>query len=336
MTPAGPGRRVTLEDVARRAGVSRALVSIVMRGAEGAGEATRARVLAAAEELGYRPDVRARALAGRRSRLVGVTFGVSGSFHVDLLDWLYAAAQDRGHDLVLSAVTSGRGEQQAVDPVRDFGLDALVMLAPQSPRPVLAGTLPVVVVGWDVDDPRVDVVRSDDHAVVETAVAHLVDDLGHRDVVRVAGGSGLVAEARRQGYAAAMARRGLEDRARVVEAGGETQLDGVRAAQQLLAGPLPTAVVAYNDDVAVSLVGVLAQHGVDVPGRLSVVGIDDRAIASAVAVPLTTVAQDAAGLARAAVGRAVDRVEGREVGPRVQVLGATLRVRASTAPPPPR
>ncbi len=81
--------RLTLNDVARQAEVSRALVSIVMRDAPGASSATRERVLAAAGELGYRPDVRARSLAGQKSRLIGVMFGVGvGTFHFDLLDGL--------------------------------------------------------------------------------------------------------------------------------------------------------------------------------------------------------------------------------------------------------
>src|SRR6478752_3716317 len=89
-------RRVTLEDVARQAGVSRALVSVVLRGEAGAGPATRDRVLAAAEELGYRPDVRARSLASAGSRLIGVMFGAAGSFHMDLLEGLYDEAERRG------------------------------------------------------------------------------------------------------------------------------------------------------------------------------------------------------------------------------------------------
>ena len=326
MTP-----RVTLEDVARHAGVSRALVSIVMRGAKGAGEQTRARVLAAADELGYRPDVRARALAGQRSRLIGVTFGVAGSFHFDLLEGLYAAARDHGHELVLSALTRGRDEQAAVQSLQDFRFDALVMLAPQTPAPLLAGTLPVVVVGWEVEDPRVDVVRTSDVSAMDQAVDHLVA-LGHRDVVHLDGGEGLIAASRRAAYVRAMGRHGLEAHARVLP-GGETQLDGMRAARELIAGALPTAVVAYNDDVAVAAQGVLAQHGVDVPGRVSVVGLDGQEVSALSARPLTTLVQDPAALARAAVERAVARAEGVEVEGRELVLVPELRVGGTTAAP---
>ena len=85
-------RRPTLADVAVRAGVSTALVSIVMREAPGASAATRERVRAVADELGYRPDLRARLLRRSRSRLLGVVFGVQHPFHGDLVDGLYTAA----------------------------------------------------------------------------------------------------------------------------------------------------------------------------------------------------------------------------------------------------
>src|SRR4051812_50043721 len=99
-------RRVTLVDVARHAQVSRALVSIVMREAPGASPATRERVLAAARDLGYRPDVRARSLAGQKSRLIGVMFGVGvGTFHFDLLGRVYDAAERQGHSPLLSPLT---------------------------------------------------------------------------------------------------------------------------------------------------------------------------------------------------------------------------------------
>src|SRR3712207_9201931 len=86
-----PTRRTTLADVAARAGVSVPLVSIVMRDAPGASDATRERVWRAAHELGYRPDSRARLLRRSRSRLIGVVFGVQHAFHGDLVSGLYAA-----------------------------------------------------------------------------------------------------------------------------------------------------------------------------------------------------------------------------------------------------
>ncbi|MCV7256733.1 LacI family DNA-binding transcriptional regulator, partial [Mycobacterium hackensackense] len=90
--------RPTLEDVARHAGVSRALVSIVMRDAPGASEETRARVRRAADDIGYRPDPRARRLRQLRTKLLGVTFAAGQEFHAELIDGVYAAADDFGYE----------------------------------------------------------------------------------------------------------------------------------------------------------------------------------------------------------------------------------------------
>ena len=222
----GSQHRVTMGDVARRAGVSRALVSIVMRDARGASEETRRRVLAAAEELGYRPDVRAQSLAGQRSRVIGVMFGVSvGEFHFELLDGLYAAADATGHNLIISPLTSSRDEATAARSLQGFRFDALVMLSPPTPVPLLAGRIPLAVVGWHVDHPQVDVVRTDDDEGIRAAVDHLVD-LGHRDIAHIDGGATLIADARRRAYVDAMRARGLADRLRI-EPGGQSQVDAL-------------------------------------------------------------------------------------------------------------
>jgi DNA-binding LacI/PurR family transcriptional regulator len=323
-------RRVTLEDVGKHAGVSRALVSIVMRDAPGASPATRARVLAAAGELGYRPDVRARSLAGQKSRLIGVMFGVDvGTFHFDLLEGLYAAAESHGHDLILTALTPGRDERKAAQSLHDFRFGALIMLGPPTPRPLLTGKVPIVVVGWHVDDPAVDVVRtSDEHGMAE-AVTHLVS-LGHRRIAHIDGGDNLIAAARREGYAKAMQAHGLESYVRIVT-GGQTQLDGQRAARVLLReGVVPTGLVAYNDDTAVAAMGVLAQQGIDVPSQLSVIGWDDSEAAALSPVGLTSVAQQPFELARSAVERIVARIERRRIEGHEIVLEPELRVRLST------
>ena len=330
----GSRQRVTMDDVARRAGVSRALVSIVMREAPGASDEKRRLVLAAAAELGYHPDVRAQSLAGQRSRVIGVMFGVTvGAFHFELLDGLFAAAESHGHNLVISPLTKSRDEDTAARSLQGFRFDALIMLSPPTARPLLAGRIPLAVVGWPVDHPLVDVVRTDDERGIEAAVDHLVA-LGHRDIAHIDGGDTVISAARRSAYFTAMERHGLSALARVV-AGGQSQVDGLAGARLLCASDRPpTGLVAYNDDVAVAAIGVFAQHGIAVPEGISVIGYDDSSMAGLSPVPLTTIAQRPDELARLAVERMVARVEQRRIVDREIVLEAALRVRSSTAPPP--
>lgn len=332
----GSRQRVTMDDVARRAGVSRALVSIVMRSAPGASEDKRRRVLTAAAELGYRPDVRAQSLAGQRSRVIGVMFGVTvGAFHFQLLDGLFTAAEHHGHNLVISPLTPRRDEDAAARSLQGFRFDALIMLGPLIPHPLLAGRIPLAVVGWHVDHPQVDVVRHDDDGGVRAAVDHLVS-LGHRDIAHIDGGDTVISATRRSAYLAAMDVHGLAQQARV-EAGGQGQVDGLAGARRLCrSGPRPTALLAYNDDVAVAAIGVFAQHGIRVPEDVSVVGYDDSSMADLSPVPLTTVAQRPDELGRLAVERMIARVEQRRIAEREIVLPAELTVRGSTAAPAPQ
>jgi len=334
MSPDNPRarRRVTLTDVARRSGVSPALASIVLREAPGASDASRRRVLAAAKELGYRPDVRARSLARLGPHVIGVVFGRAGRFPFEIIDGLYSAAEEQGWDLVLSALTSTRDESRAVESLRDHGVDALVMLGPPTPAPEAAGDLPVVTIGWHVDHPDVDVVRISDDLAMTLAVDHLTG-LGHREIAFLSGGPGTISASRQHAYEEAMRSAGLATRARVIPCDGDDQLDGQRAALRMVRARrrLPSAVVAFNDDLAAATIGVLTQHGVDVPRQVSVIGVDDSALASSPAVSLTSVRQDANDLARQAVERVVARCTGAEVGDREIVLEPRLTVRSTTA-----
>lgn len=324
---------MTLDDVAARAGVSRALVSIVMREAPGASAATRERVLAAARELDYRPDLRARSLGGQRSKLIGVMFGVGvGGFHFDLLEGLYAAAAEHDHNLILTAVTRGRDEAAAVESLQDFRFDGLIMLGPPTAEPLLAGRMPVVVVGWHVDHPKVDVVRTSDGLGMAAAVDHLVS-LGHRRIAHLDGGETIIGTSRRAAFVTAMTRHGLHDQMTVVP-GGQAQIDGQRAALRLLeSADLPTALIAYNDDTAIAAMGVLAQQGIATPDEISVIGWDDSQLAALSLVGLTSVIQEPEKLARLAVARVVDRINQRRVAEREIVLEPALRIRQSTARP---
>src|SRR6478609_2979561 len=325
--------RVTMEDVAARAGVSRALVSIVYRGVAGASDATRERVMAAARELDYRPDTRASRLGRSRTRTVGVTFSVGATFHGDLIQSLYTHADAAGYEIVLSGVTPHRAECAAVETLLAERCEAIVALgstlrAAELAR--LAGQLPLISV-LRAASGGVDVVRTDDAAGLQLAVAHLVD-LGHEHIALLDGGRAAGAVDRRRGYRAGLRR--AEGRPPLVIPGGLTELEGASAAGEFLAirRGRPSAVAAFNDRCALGFIDVVRQAGLRVPHDVSVVGFDDISEAAYPHVGLTTVRQDAAQLGAAAI-RAVDtRLSGAPPG-RATVIEPELVVRTSTAPP---
>jgi DNA-binding LacI/PurR family transcriptional regulator len=217
-----------------------------------------------------------------------------------------------------------------VETLLDFRCEAAIILAPDRAMPVLAGRLPTVTVGWQTKDPAVDVVRTSDDEGMRLAVDHLLG-LGHRRILHVDGGTGPVSAARRRGYRAAMRRRDLGEEIRVVR-GGISQEAGSGAARLLLAeDSLPTAVIAYNDDVAAGLIESLGGAGVSIPDRVSVVGWDDSSLARLPHINLTTIRQDADVMTRLAVERSVARIHDDPVTDREQVLSPKLVVRSSTA-----
>lgn len=326
-------RRPTLADVAERAGVSRALVSIVMRGAVGAGEETRARVKRAADEIGYRPDLHARRLRQHRTKLVGMMFTAGQEFHADLVDGVYVSAEALGYDVVLSAVTPHRDEERAVRTLVDDRCEGLVLVGPRLPTRVLtdlASRVPLVVVARRIRG--VDAVRSDDTAGAALGVEHLVGH-GHRRIVYLDGGAAPGGAERLRGYRGAMRASGL---AESVRPGGLTEREGAAAAAEILeSGDLPDAVFAFNDRCALGVLDVFIRSGIAVPQQVSVMGFDDSPLAGLAHINLTTIRQDSVGLARAATERLATRLDGSaEAGRPVDIVcEPTLVVRGSTGPP---
>jgi DNA-binding LacI/PurR family transcriptional regulator len=325
--------RVTMEDVAARAGVSRALVSIVFRGVAGASDATRERVLAAARELDYRPDTRASRLGRSRTRMIGVTFSVGATFHGDLLQSLYTHADAAGYEVVLSGVTPERSEAAAVETLLAERCEAIVALGSTlASRDLarLAGQLPVVSVLRAVAG-NVDVVRTDDAEGQRLAVDHLVG-LGHEHIALLDGGRAPGAADRRRGYRSGLRRAG--HLAELVLPGGLTELDGASAAREFLTltHERPTAVAAFNDRCALGFIDVVRQAGLRVPHDVSVIGFDDITHAAYPHISLTTVRQDADRLGAAAIRTVAARLSGAEHVP-ATVIEPQLVVRTSTAPP---
>jgi DNA-binding LacI/PurR family transcriptional regulator len=335
IAPGATASRPRLEDVAVRVGLSPATVSLVLSNAPGPSARTRRRVLAAAGELGYRPDRTASLLARRRSHLLGVLLEVRNSFHAELVEELQAAAEHAGYELVLSTVTRTRDERRAVETLLDFRCEAVILLGPDAPPARLAALgrqLPVIAVGRRVAADGVDVVRTADDQGVAQAVGYLAG-LGHRSITYVDGGRGVIAGDRRRGYRTAMRGHGLAGHIRIIP-GDHTEESGLRAAAALLRQPrLPTAVLAFNDRCAVGLLDALNRAGVDVPGSVSIVGYDDSPLARLAHVQLTTVSQDTQQQAERAVAAAIERLDdGRSVAREV-VLPPRLVVRHTAGPP---
>lgn len=335
--PAGrPARtsRPTLADVAREAGVSTALVSIVMRDVPGASDATRERVRSIADAMGYVRDERARKLRQASSRLIGVTFDLQQPFHGDLVEHLYTAAASRGYDLAISAVAPSRGEDVAVQALLRERCEVAVLLGSASSDEELAtiaARVPLLLVARRSEVEGVSSVHSDDVEGVGLAVDHLVS-LGHRRIVHVDGADAPGAADRRRGFALAVERHGL---ATQVVPGGPTEHDGARAMAAVLDSPgRPTAVVAFNDRCAAGVLDALVRRRIDVPDEISVVGHDDSRLAVGPHAQMTTVSQNAAEMAEGAVAGALDLLAGGD--PRELVLTPHLVARTTTAPPPGR
>jgi DNA-binding LacI/PurR family transcriptional regulator len=332
------GRRPRLGDVAAAAGVSPATVSLVLRGVAGPSAATRERVLAAASQLGYRPDRAASLLASRRSRLIGVVVNIANPFHVQMVEDLQEVAERHGYDLVLSAVTRAHDERRAVETLLDSRCEALLLLGPEAPAAELADLdrqLPVVAVGRPVPSAKVDVIRAADDEGVALAVAHLAG-LGHRGIAYVDGGRGTIPALRRRGYQRAMRTHGLGDHIQVVR-GGDTEEDGAAAMRAVRdSTPAPTAVLTFNDRAAIGLLDALVRARVDVPGEISVVGYDDSPFARLAHVDLTTVSQNTPELTEHAVAAVIERLDGGRTEHREVVVRPQLVVRGTTGPPPGR
>jgi DNA-binding LacI/PurR family transcriptional regulator len=331
-------REPTMADIANYLGISRQLVSIVLRGMPGASEETRARVRQAAQDLGYSPHQGARLLRQYTRRQLGIAFAPAHATEPDIVESIYAAAAGNGLQVVLSAKTKTRTTDQAIEELLEYRCAALIVIAAEVSDLALQALaqrarVPLVSVGHGELNEAYDVVRSAGDDGIEAIVGHVVL-LGHRRPAYVNGVAMPPAGLRLAGYLRAMGDAGLQPD--VINVGGPdyTEEAGAQAGRMLLQRRvLPTAVVACNDQVAVGLLQVLARAGVAVPGAVSLTGFDDSRFASLSSVDLTTVRQDPVEMGRAAVGAAVRRIEKPIAKPALHVVRPTLVIRGSTSPP---
>jgi len=327
----------TMQQVAERAGVSTALVSLVMRGAPNVSDHRRALALDAADELGYRPNVLARNLASRRTRTVGVVLNdLHNQFFAEIVDGIQRAADDVGYRVLIGNGKHSRaGELDAVETFLQFRVDGLILAGstiPISSMETAARSAALIVVGRTTRSNKLDSVNTDDLLGAELAVEHLCN-LGHERIAHIDGGTGAGAAARRKGYQSAMAERGLEEYAEIAR-GDFTEEGGFIAASQLLSHPSPpTAIFAGNDLSAVGARDAVLQAGLRVPNDVSITGYDNTALAAMHHMSLTTVNQPREDLGRAAAELLFQRLDKGRTAHVHHVVAPALVVRSTTTAP---
>jgi DNA-binding LacI/PurR family transcriptional regulator len=325
-------------DIAAHLGVSRQLVSIVLRNMPGASSATRQRVLEAAAELGYSPHMGARTLRQTTSRHIGVAFAPAHATEPEIVEAIYPAAGEQGYQVVLSAQTATRSTQQAVEELLGYRCAAIIVIGSELGEAEMRALaqrarVPLVVVGAGQRNAAFDVVRSAGDDGIALAVEHLVE-LGHRRICYVHCEAMPPAGLRLQGYLRAVGGGGLEPDVVSLSGIDYTEESGAAAGRQLLGRPrLPTAVVTGNDQQAVGVLQVLARAGVAIPDDVSITGFDDSRFARLTSVDLTTARQDPGEMGRAAVSAAVRRIGQSTLRPSLSVVDPSLVARSSTAPP---
>jgi DNA-binding LacI/PurR family transcriptional regulator len=328
--------RPTIIDVAERAGVSKSLVSLVLRGQSGVSEARRKAVLDAADALGYRPNAAARSLVQKRTHTVGALLGdLRNPWFIDLLESTRDELGVLGLNLFLSEVHHGQDDSSVLDAFVDAQVDGVMFLGtmPITNRMLaLAAELPSVVVsGREPDLPTVDVITGDDVAGAVAAVDHLIG-LGHQRIAHL-GGTGRAAELRIDGYRKAMHAAGLSRYIRV-EISDRSEAGDQHAARQLLHGRgKPTAVLANNDFAALLLMSEAHADGLSIPDDLSVVGYDDSPIARVGYIGLTTIDNNYVDMGRLAAHQLERRIESPTAPRTVTLLDPSLRVRRTTSTP---
>lgn len=326
-------RPPTIHDVARRAGVSKSLVSLVIRDAPNVSDARRRAVKKAAKELGYRPNAAAKSLVRGRSFVIGVLVAdLHDPFFADVIDGVDQRATEADYrSLLNTGARSARRELAAVDTFLQLRVDGLILvgsLLEAKHIATIAESVPVVLASRATRLASVDCIVTDDKAGAIMATDHLIS-LGHRAIAHISGGPGAGARQRRVGYEAAMRAAGLQSQIRVA-AGDFTEEAGARAASRLLRTKA-TAVFAANDFSAIGAMSRFEERGRKVPDDISLIGYDNSSLSHLGHIDLTTIDQPRAAMGSLAVELLLERMIDRRDEPRRITLAPSLVVRSTTA-----
>lgn len=323
-----------IKDVAKRAGVSVASVSRVLAGHTGVTEATRQRVLAAVQELDYRPDLAARRLRSRRTDTIGlIVSDIRNPFFTEVSRAVEDVAyQHRMRVILCNADEDPDKEALYLDLMRDENVSGVIL----SPTlPTLAGfrssdyPFPVVLVDRCERETAADAVVLDNVDAAHRLTAHLIDR-GHRRIAFIYGATSATGRQRHEGYVTAMATHGLETLAKAVPATVEAARSATR---ELVSGrPLPEVLVGSNGLILLGLTEALQAAKLRFPEQIALAGFDDLPWTRLVEPGITVIAQPIYDLGQAAIDLLLRRIAHPAQSVRRVVLRGELIERGSSAP----
>ncbi|MBP6900703.1 MAG: LacI family DNA-binding transcriptional regulator [Burkholderiaceae bacterium] len=335
----------TLVEVAREAGVTAATVSNVLRGRGKVGEATRARVLAAVQALGYKPNLMARALVeGKPATLALIVSSIANPFYPEFALEVERAARKLGYFLLVCNTNDDPAQERAyLDAVGGSLAQGVIVMHADFVNPdelvaLRQRGVPVVLCMWErpQSPPDLPCVAVDFYQAGVLAAEHLLA-LGHRRLGLIVGSEPTGNHRwRAQGFIDTLAKAGVELPAAQIRHGHDSIDDGRNAAHSLLAGmPGLSALYATNDLPAIGALQAAAELGLEVPRQLSVIGVTDIQLAHQMRPALSSVAVPTAEAARLAVELLLAEISAPPDGPAPMVVTAPPRlvVRASTGKP---
>jgi LacI family repressor for deo operon, udp, cdd, tsx, nupC, and nupG len=327
--------------VSKIAGVSVATVSRTLSTPDVVSEETRKKVLAAVKETGYKPNLMARNFRSRKSYSILVLVpDLSNPFFAMVISGIQQAAKARGYSVVLgNTMGDAEVERELAHQLHTNQADGIIQLSarfPLAPEDCAEGLTPAVINCCEcVDDDSMPTVTLDNVGASKAMTEHLIG-LGHQRIAVISGPkeSPLTA-ARLEGYRTALEGADLACDTSLVTEGDYSLASGAAAATTLLnrTGERPSAIVCFNDEMAIGAMHAIRNTGLSVPADISVTGFDDLSFAAYTDPPLTTILQPTEAFGTKAVALLLDILEGRTGNARHLTLPYELVVRASTAAP---
>jgi len=324
----------TIQDVADRAGVSKATVSRVLSGNGYVGQEKRERVLQAIAETDYRPNLLARNLATQSSQTIGLVITntlYSGSYFAELMAHSARMMEQQGRQLILAdgKHTAGQ-EREAIQFLLDLRCDGIIIY----PRFLSIDELdtiisqqrqPILVINRRLRINDSYCIYVDQHATSASAVTHLVTN-GHRDIAFITGSlDSPTGMERLSGYQAALNAAGIPAEPQRIVTGKWTAQSGMAAVDSLLArGVAFSAIVASNDEMAIGAIKRLTECGIAVPQQVSVMGFDDIPLAPYITPSLSSVKLPVTEMINETIGRLVIMLDGGEWRPRPPFSGSLM------------